>query len=371
MLTWSKELYVFCLPEEAPHILSNPMDPKARGGIVVLFVDIVDAAEQTRRWCLFAIMMNRFAHRGHVAGRYVEPGKKIPKAQKLLVLFPVQVLSVVSPPDGVSPQQLAGPEDIRILSDAQFLPAGLHVGQKQNIRGVNAHDMYVVILFVALVGVSEKSVLLSLTALVVLVVCNVAVDIIRKGDVLVGNRSLLAGALVTSNVGSQVHRNEIEFSAHVGRPAQRERTGMVKGVIDNAVGGGKFDAPVHPTNKTFPLWPDALLPLLLVVGILEPTKEMGSEQDQIRVHLEDVLDLRVKVIPIGIGSQSIRVVLFSHEAGKLEPGRHLSVKLVLANVQVDRAGFVKIKTLGVIFRREEHVSKVGNGFVQENRWWLC
>jgi len=68
----------------------------------------------------------------------------------------------------------------------------------------------------------------------------------------------------------------------------------------------------------------------------------------------------------------LRVVFLGHEAGKLEPGRHLPVELVLAYVEVDRPRLANIHaTLGLLFivgiYRKEHVPKVGDGFVQENR----
>jgi hypothetical protein len=74
----------------------------------------------------------------------------------------------------------------------------------------------------------------------------------------VGDRPLVTGAIVAGNVGRQFHRHKIEFSAHIGGSAQRERARMVKGEILDAVGGRELDAAVYPADKIRRRWEQAV-----------------------------------------------------------------------------------------------------------------
>jgi len=201
-----------------------------------------------------------------------------------------------------------------ILADAHVLPVGPHVGKQEDHRRVDADDVDRVVGFGFVVirasVCCSKSlmlwivVILALFAFVVRFVVDIAIDVIGQRYVLVGDRPLFAGAIVAGNVGRQVHRYEIEFSAHIGGPAQRKWAGMVKGEIFDAVCRREFDAPVDPSDQQtrrrteqvavflviwagavlgcskllllLLLWYRVLQLLLVAVDAIEPVQKMGS-----------------------------------------------------------------------------------------------
>lgn len=98
-----------------------------------------------------------------------------PKTGKLFVLFPIQILRMVPPLDGVPPQQFTISQKVRTFLKAHRLPVGLHIGQQKNAGGVDAHNVDRVI-YIAVSIVASS--LITLFALVICCIVGVRVYII-------------------------------------------------------------------------------------------------------------------------------------------------------------------------------------------------